>query len=179
MENILSPEDAVIPLKQTIHGKPSILAVTGEFGGDGDVELVGSVIDGNVDTKYFNKGEDTSARFPGMNTGFLITPKAGEKIITAIQFATANDEEDRDPVNITLEGSNTEHPVKAQGDDFTLIYSGPSGLSGVFDRNHWGPVVTFTNTHAYKSYRVLVTAIRGEATGTQYSEVRLGTASSK
>ena len=179
MENFLSPEDTVIPLKQTVKGKPSTLAVTGEFGGEGDVELVGSVIDGNLDTKYFNKGEDSTARFPGVNTGFLITPKAGAKTVTAIQFATANDSEERDPVSITIEGSNSDNPAAAQGGDFTLIYSGPTGLMGSFDRNHWGQVVTFTNAQSYKSYRVLITALRGEATGTQYSEVKLGTASSK
>ena len=179
VENILSPEDAVIPLKQTVKGKASTLAVTGEFGGEGDIELVGSIIDGNLDTKYFNKGEDPKARFPGVNTGFLITPKAGAKTVTAIQFATANDSEERDPVSITLEGSNSENPMTAQGSDFTLIYSGPTGLSGSSDRNHWGQVMAFTNAQPYKSYRVLITALRGEATGTQYSEVRLGTASSK
>jgi alpha-L-fucosidase 2 len=176
MENILSPEDTIVPLKQTVQGKSSILAVSGEFGGEGDVELVGSIIDGNLETKYFNKAADPSAKFPGVNTGFLITPKAGAKTITAVQLATANDSEERDPINITIEGSNNGNPAAAPAGDFTLIYSGPSGLSGVFDRNHWGQVVTFTNAQAYKSYRVLVTSLRGEASATQYSEVKLGTA---
>src|SRR5262249_17154725 len=100
------------------------------------------------------------------------------KAVTAIQFATANDSEERDPISITLEGLDSD-ATKAQGSDFTLIYSGPVGLSGVFERNHWGQVVTFTNAHAYKNYRVLITAVRGEATGTQYSEVKLGVAPQK
>lgn len=175
VESILSPQDAIVPLKQTIKGEANTLAVTGDFGGDGDVELVDSIIDGNLDSKHLNKGNSDGGS-PGVNTGFLITPKAGAKIVAAIQFATANDSEERDPVSITVEGSNAEDAIKAQGSDFTLIYSGPGGLENVLDRNHWGHTVTFTNATAYKSYRVLITATRGEASGTQYSEVRLGTA---
>ena len=162
-------------MKQTIKGGANTLAVTGDFGGDGDVELVDSIIDGNLDSKHLNKGNSDGGS-SGANTGFLITPKAGAKIVAAIQFATANDSEERDPVSITVEGSNAEDATKAQGSDFTLIYSGPGGLENVLDRNHWGHTVTFTNATAYKSYRVLITATRGEASGTQYSEVRLGTA---
>jgi hypothetical protein len=179
VESILAPTDTILPLKQTAKGKGSTLAVSGDFGGDGDVELVESVIDGSLDTKYFNKGTDGEGKIPGIDSGFLVTPKAGAKVITAIQFATANDSEERDPVNITLEGSDADDAAKAPGSDFTLIYSGPSGLSGVLDRNHWGQVIAFTNAHAYKSYRVLITAVRGEANGTQYSEVKLGTALQK
>ena len=173
--SILMPNDAIIPLKQTVKGRESTVAVTGDFGGNGDIELVDSVIDGNLDTKYFNKGEDSAAKSPGINTGFLVTPKANVKVVTAVQLATANDSEERDPTSITIEGSDADNAVKAPGLDFTLVYSGPSGLSGVLERNHWGQVMTFTNTHAYKSYRVLITAVRGEATGTQYSEIKLGT----
>jgi alpha-L-fucosidase 2 len=174
IENILSPQDTIVPLKQTAKGKPNTPAVTGDFGGDGDTELVSDVIDGNLDTKYFNKGKDPGASAPGINTGFLITPKAGARAVTAIQFATANDSEERDPISITLEGSNAEDAARASANDFTLIYSGPSGLQDITDRNHWGHAMTFTNTKTYKSYRVLITAVRGGASATQYSEVKLG-----
>jgi hypothetical protein len=96
-------------------------------------------------------------------------------VVTGIQLATANDVPDRDPVAITLEGSNTDDALKAKGKGFTLIYKGPSGLTKDPNRSSWGLVISFPNTTAYKSYRVLITQTRGSdnVDATQYSEVKL------
>ena len=147
----------------------------GDFGGDGNDELAGNIIDQNLGDKYFNKAQD-DGHGPGVNTGFVIVPKAGSSTITGVQFATANDMPDRDPVRITIEGSNDANAARAQGNGFALIYEGLAGLESDPGRNHWGQVVGFKNTASYKVYRILVTATRGDAAdATQYSEVRLGT----
>jgi hypothetical protein len=92
-----------------------------------------------------------------------------------VQFATGNDVPDRDPLSITVEGSNDPNASAAQGNGFTLLYEGPVGLANDPGRKAWGPVIKFANSTAYKTYRVLVTETRGDsADAVQYSEVKLG-----
>ena len=170
---LLSPQDAIVAIKSTVKGQPNTLATRGDFGGgDGNDELVSNAIDGNTDTKYFNKAQNGSSP-PGVGTGFVVTPKQGKAIVTGIQFATAGDAPERDPLAITLEGSN-DADAQTTGAGFVLIYEGPIGLDKDPDRSQWGTVITFPNTTAYKSYRVLITQTRSNTTGaTQYSEVKL------
>jgi len=173
--NILSPGDTIAPLKQTTKGRSNVLAETGDFGGiSGNDEQVASAIDGDLGTKYFNKAQNDDGS-AGIDTGFVVTPHLGATVVTGVQFGTANDMPDRDPLAITLEGSNAPDADKAKGKGFTLIYKGPSGLTKDPGRNTLGQVIAFANTQSYKTYRVLITQVRGgaNADATQYSEVKL------
>jgi hypothetical protein len=174
--SILSATDPVVPIKQTSKGKPNVPAQAGDFGGDGTAEQAANAIDGNTDSKYFNKGQDADGSPAGVHTGLVVTPAAGAKAVNEFQFATANDMPDRDPVRITVEGSNAPDAAETQGNGFVLLYEGPSGLENDPGRNQWGQAVHFKNEKAYRSYRVLVTATRGDADATQYSEIKLGAA---
>ena len=173
--SILSPGDTIVALKETTKGRANVLAESGDYGGNGgNEELVAQAIDGDIGTKHFNKASD-DAGSPGVGDGFVVKPHLGATVLTGIQFGTANDIPDRDPMAITIEGSNTDGADKAKAKDFTLIYKGQTGLAKDPGRNHWGQAVTFTNTESYKYYRVLVTQIRGgdSADAVQYAEVRL------
>jgi hypothetical protein len=172
--NVLTPGDMIAPLKQTTKGKPNILAQAGDFGGiSGNDEQVTHAIDGDLGTKYFNKAQNDNGS-AGIDTGFVVTPHLGATVVTGIQFATANDVPDRDPLAITIEGSNDADADKAKGNGFTLIYKGSSGLTNDPGRNSWGQVIAFANTQSYKTYRVLITQVRVDGTdATQYSEVKL------
>jgi hypothetical protein len=169
VNSIIAPQDPIVALKQTAKGQPNTLADTGDGYG------VAAAIDGNLDTKYFNTGQDADGFNPrGDNTGFVVTPRV-TGVVTAVQFATANDRPDRDPLSITIEGSNIPNASNAQGNGFTLVYEGPTGLANDPGRKHWGPVIHFQNAAAYKTYRILVTETRGDSTdAVQYSAVRLG-----
>lgn len=171
---ILSPSDTIVALKETTKGRSNILAETGDFGGNaGTDEQAAQAIDGNVGNKYFNKAAD-DAGSPGIGTGFVVKPHLGATVITGIQFATANDIPERDPVSITIEGSNTDGAEKAKAKDFTLIYKGPTGLAKTTGRGAWGEAITFANTQSYKYYRVLITQLRSDsADAAQYAEVYL------
>ena len=79
----------------------------------------------------------------------------------------------RDPLAITIEGSNATNADQAGGNGYTLIWQGPTSFYTDPGRNTWGQRYNFVNTVGYKSYRVLVTALRGSGGGAQYSEVRL------
>ena len=166
--SILSKQDLILALGATQSGganhKVDIL----------NGEIAHNAFDGNLGSKYYNPTHD-GPRPGGVASGFAITPRAAG-VVTAFQFATANDVEGRDPLAITIEGSDADNAGKDQGGGFTLIYSGPSGLEADPGRLHWGLCVVFANRTAYRTYRVLVARIRDDnANGTQYSEFRLGT----
>jgi hypothetical protein len=171
--NILSINDKIVSLQKTTKGMANTLSVSDNPRG----EEPASILDGNLATKYFNKAKDGDMP-PGVNTGFAITPAKGATVVAGIQFATANDCPERDPLQITVEGSNGPDALTA-GSDYKVIYEGGSGLDQDPGRKSWGRLVVFPNSTAYSSYRVLVTALRGgggstpAAPATQYSEVKL------
>src|SRR5687767_12200373 len=59
-------------------------------------EGVANAID-NQPTKYLN--------FDRLNTGFTVTPSVGATLVRGITLTSANDADERDPVDFTLEGS--------------------------------------------------------------------------
>ena len=135
-------------------------------------QTAAAAIDGNLSTKYCIYNTSQTA----VNVGFYATPSSGQSIVDSIQFATGDDSPGRDPLTITLEGSNSSGDLTL-GSAWTQIYSGATGLSTDPGRQAWGAVETITNTNAYTSYRMLATSVRDPAGGsylTQYSEVRLG-----
>jgi len=168
--NIVSVSDVVNGLKQTVKGGANILAVSGTDYSTG--ESPANIRDGNVNTKYFNSSQDGTIR-KGINSGFVITPVAGTKAVNGIQFATANDTPTRDPVTITIEGSNATNADQASGNGFALVWEGMTTLDTDPGRKMWGKLINFWNTTPYKTYRVLVTGTAGATDGTQYSDVKL------
>ncbi|MDR2463165.1 MAG: hypothetical protein LBD30_05235, partial [Verrucomicrobiales bacterium] len=166
VKSILTPGDVVFEVRRTKAGGPHTSPEPDEIRGDGKLAM-----DGNIHSKHFNAGQDADGGNPrGVNTGLVITPRPNHAPVTAIQFATANDMVDRDPLAVTVEGAdNADGP-------YTLIYRGSSGLLKTLERGQWGGVAVFENTRACKVYRVLVTETRGDnADAVQFGEVRLGT----
>ncbi|HTJ80010.1 MAG TPA: DUF5703 domain-containing protein [Rariglobus sp.] len=170
--NVLSATDTTVALKQTVAGGTNTLAISGTDFSTGETSA--KLTDGNLSSKYYDKAQD-GTNPKGVNTGFVITPAAGATAINGFQLATANDMPARDPVSITIEGSNASNATQAGAGGFTLLYNGPSGLQQGLPRSTWGSVVNFWNTTPYATYRILVTgtAATNSGDGTQYSEVRL------
>lgn len=102
---------------------------------------------------------------------FLIIPAIGSPTIACgIRFATANDIEERDPMTVTLEGTNS---TALNSTVWTLLYRGPSGLNATTARTTYGATQIFGNTLAFRSYRLLVTSQRDFEDSTQYSEFQI------
>ncbi len=137
-----------------------------------DRPLPSAATDGDSTSKYLNHVQDGSAT-PGVNSGFVVTPKVGATILTGIIFTAANDVSDRDPMTFTIEGSNDANAFSEGAKGFTLIHEGKTGL----DPGNPGTAVKFPNTGSYKTYRILITSVRNKsADGVQYGEVQfLGT----
>ncbi|CAF0979165.1 unnamed protein product [Rotaria sordida] len=140
-------------------------------------------IDNDTSTKYLNFGyRGTSAPSnavydqPGATTGFYVTPQiSNASVAVGVLFATANDYSNRDPISITLEGTNATGSALSIGSSWTLIYSGSTGINATVDpgRYTYGVQQTFLNTIPYSSYRILVTAQRANGSGVQYSEAHI------
>ncbi|HTJ79365.1 MAG TPA: glycoside hydrolase family 95 protein [Rariglobus sp.] len=161
-KNILDADDLVSAVKNTVKGGPNAPVDAGD---SSDQEQVGKILDGDTHSKHYNKAE---------NTGFVVSPGLGASIVTGIRFATGNDSPERDPLTITIEGSNTPGATKPGATGFSILYEGPSGLENQSGRTQWGQPISFKNTTVYKSYRVLIEKTRGgQGTGAQYSEVEL------
>ena len=138
-------------------------------------EIPSYAIDNNSSTKYTNFGNGNSTTFDttyGCDTGFVVTPSIRPTILKAIQFITPNGLPERDPINITIEGTNSTSLTIGSG--WTSIYSGSSGLDHDPGRNQSGIEQSINNnTIPYISYRLLVTSKRGNQTSVQYSEAIL------
>jgi alpha-L-fucosidase 2 len=161
-KNILDPKDMVVAIKNTVKSGPNVMIDQDDCI---ETETVSRILDGNTGSKHYNKGNQA---------GFVVLPGLGASVVTGIRFFTGNDVPGRDPLMITIEGSNASNATCSGSAEFSLIYEGPSGLESQLERRSWGQTVQFENSTAYTSYRVLISQTRGgQGTGTQYGEVEL------
>jgi hypothetical protein len=156
-------ETHVVALAETSVGKDGTVMATSAYAEDEGPE---NLFDNEAETKF-------CIQCAPKDVGFFVTLEK-EAVVTAFQIFTGDDEEDRDPMTITIEGSNAAGDDLMKGASWTKIYFGDSGIKDVTDRNEKGKVVKVENTTSYKSYRVLVASVRGrECKMTQMSEFKL------
>ena len=167
--------DSIVGVYNTTAGGP-----TGARGGSVSFfsEEPPQAIDNNVNTKYLNFGSLTIPYVPGqilgIGTGFYVTPNiSNASIAIALRFATGNDEPDRDPLTVTLEGTNS--TALDLGTGWGLLYNGSTGINPTADpgRKTFVPQQNFSNSIAYRSYRLLVTSQRNAAWCVQYAESQI------
>ncbi len=174
---IFAPGDPIVAIWNTTASGNSTASTagTGAAGQYPANEAAPNAIDGLANTKYLNfgggGGAGVSTDSKGVGTGFYITPSITDSIVSSLRFTAANDSPARDPLTITLEGSNGGN--LALGSSWTLIYADGIGLGTDPGRNTPGQIVNFANATSYDSYRLLVTSQRGVANSTQYAEVQL------
>lgn len=136
-------------------------------------------IDNSTSTKYLNFGVNSggiTATQPGLNTGFYVSPvSSNASVAIGLLFATAFDAPDRDPITVTLEGTNATGTAALNlGSSWTLLYSGPTGINAtsVANRSMYVTPQIFSNTRAFRSYRLLVTSQRANDNSVQYAEAQ-------
>ena len=110
-------------------------------------------------SKYLN--------FAREGTGLIVTPSRGPSIVTSFQVWTANDFVSRDPTTYEIYGTNDAiaSPENSNGtsENWTLITSGALALPEL--RNVAGDEVSFANSTAFRSYKVVFTDNKGPDTG--------------
>ena len=130
-----------------------------------------SVSSGN---KYVNFGACTGATSSpecGLDSGFYFTNSRGASLLQQFRFCTADDSPERDPLTISIAGSNATGNALVYGSSWTSIYVGPSGLVNTTSRLTCGNTIAVNSTAYYSSYRVLITEKRNTSNSVQYSEV--------
>jgi hypothetical protein len=165
---------SILPIWNTRAGRNSYSTVIGY--GKGQMpshETVSNIFDRNIYTRYTSFGSSSanvSSIRSGLNTGFYVTNDVKVCIITGFRFTTATDQSKRDPIIITLEGSNADNVSLIFGKSWTLIYNGSSGLDIDPGRGKPGSLQRFNNSQLYRSYRMLVVSKRDSDSGVHYSE---------
>ncbi|CAF1515991.1 unnamed protein product [Rotaria sordida] len=167
-------DDPIVGLYNTSTGQS-----TGGYNGrySNSAEDPPNAIDGLLNTKCLNFGVQDNDGFmlynPGVNTFFFVTPTiSNASVAVALLFATADEFPYRDPLTVTLEGTNaTDVEALHLGSSWTLIYSGPTGIDPA--RNTYMQQQDFSNTIAFRSYRLLVTSQEGLSNSVQYAEAQI------
>ena len=176
---VIGVNDTLVGLWQTTSGGSGTLATPGWNAGNYvAAEPPRSAFDGNCLTKFTSFGtcslSGASATVCGLQTGFYVTLQRGATVMKALQFCTGNDNPPRDPLTMTLEGSNQTGSALMLGSSWSLVYNGITGLATDPGRQSLGVKQTFSsNTIAYSSYRFLITSKRAADIATQYSELNL------
>jgi hypothetical protein len=170
--------DSIMGLYKTSAGQ-STGASNGIY--SGPAEVPPKAIDGSLASKYLNFGfQGTTGAVlnnPGAGTGFYVTPSISTaSLAIGLLFATANDWPNRDPITVTLEGTNaTSIAALNLGSSWTFIYSGPTGIDPLNapPRSTYVPQQKFSNTIPYSSYRLLLTSQRNVTDAVQYAESQI------
>lgn len=141
-------------------------------------EAPSKAIDRSAASKYLNFGNGSSSvssPTKGVGTGFCVTPAPafGASLVTGLQVVTAADAPNRDPLVVSIEGTNATTNFNL-GSTWTLIADGVNlGIDTDPGRQAYGPLVRFDNAIPYRSYRVIVQAQRGSDNSVQYAELNL------
>ncbi len=175
---LTNTNETIYPLWNTTAGGNGILATAGSgVGNYYGPEPYQNIFDRNASSKYTNFGNCGSTLYTatcGTETGVYLTLQRGASFLVAIQFSAANNLPERDPLTVTIEGSNQSSSVLALGSSWTLIYNGSTGLNPDPGRYANGIVEYIpNNVISYASYRLLITSIRNISDAVQYSEVKL------
>ncbi|CAF3874554.1 unnamed protein product [Rotaria magnacalcarata] len=153
--------ETVYALWNTTAGSDSNLASNGTgIGKYYSVHGPDTVFDCNTVTKYVNFGDCNNTR----GASFLVT----------FRLATANSYPQRDPLIISIEGSNSNSTELTRGSSWTLLYNGSSGISKNQTRFTYGSTQWLPKHSAwYASYRFLVNLAMNNGASipfVQYSE---------
>ena len=175
---ITSTNDTIYGVWNTTAGGTSNPATAGISAGNYiPSETPSMAFDLNSATKYNSYGPcNVSATYSaacGINTGVYFTSNSGTSLIRTLRFCSGNDRPSRDPITVTVEGSNQSLSILTFGSSWTLIYNGSTGLDTDPGRNTYGITQNISNSIWYLSYRILVTSKRNIETSVQYAEIQL------
>ena len=174
---LVSTDGTIRGVYNTTIGASSTASTAGTGGGQYTAsDPPANACDNNTSTKYLNLGpcnQTDNSSLCGLNTGLYLELQRGSSLVTGIQFCTANDSPECDPLVVSVEGSNLSGTNLTLGTSWSLIYNGTSGLGTDPGRSSCGSIQSINNSVQYKSYRFLVFGKRSTSNSVQYSEVRL------
>ncbi|CAF1245458.1 unnamed protein product [Adineta ricciae] len=135
-------------------------------------EPVANLFDDSLSSRFSSRGNSSvSDSIAGLNTGFHATVAQCNAVLIGFRFGCANNSIQRDPIDITIEGTNCDDLSTCT--NWTQLYRGPSGLSSRTASPMYGEYQAISNMATFDSYRFLVTNKRGKSSLVSYSEVQL------
>jgi len=137
-----------------------------------------AAMDDSVLTEYTNHGrcnsESVNSIECGLNTGFYLTLAVKRFTLDFFRMAASREAISRDPLMITIEGSNYNESELTFGKSWTLIYNGATGFTNDPQRSTFGmPQPASMPLRPFTSYRLLVTSKRSESNAVSYSELQM------
>ncbi|CAF1528032.1 unnamed protein product, partial [Adineta ricciae] len=110
----------------------------------------------------------------GENTGAYVVSNRGSFILDSFRVATGRYGSLRDPMIITIEGSNYTDYSLTLGSSWTLLYNDTTGLLSDPGRSAFGQTqILVNNTLSFKSYRFLFPLVRGNETCIEVAEIQV------
>lgn len=138
-----------------------------------------NVFDGDWATSFASYGfgyASIPTATGGLNTGVYLTIPGDPFVLNAFRIVTTGSVEvTRDPLKLTIEGSNLIGSALTLGSSWILIYNGTTGLDINPGRTKPGICQTINNnTSTFSSYRFLFTERRaGDIYCIDYKEIEL------
>lgn len=133
-----------------------------------------NVFDGRKNTVYTNHGACNVSWLSiecGENTGLYLKLNNEPRALVAFYLCTNSYGFARDPLQITIEGSQAPENVLDSGSQWTLIYNGSSGLLSNPGRAGQGALMRLANISvAYSSFRLLTVSKKGNESSVSFSE---------
>ncbi|CAF3946643.1 unnamed protein product [Adineta steineri] len=170
--------ETVYDIWNTTAGTDSVYAVSGtSIGTYYPGQSAQTAFDGDLTDGPCNHGScdyTNGALACGTKAGFYITINGAPKVLAAFDVIshTGSWSRVRDPMMITIEGSNLNGSALTLGSSWTLIYNGSAGLITDPGRAAWGTLQLISNPSiAFASYRLLVTSKQGYDSCASCSEI--------
>lgn len=124
-----------------------------------------AAFDGSDSTKWLSFGRAF--------TGLIVTPATAGTVVNSMSFTAGGDAPERDPVVYQLYGTNgavtSVNNDTGLAESWTLISTGATGLAPssatATTRGATAPTVTFANTTAYTSYKIVFPVLRSANAG--------------
>ncbi|MFO1496977.1 MAG: hypothetical protein U1G07_01030 [Verrucomicrobiota bacterium] len=152
-KNVVQPSDPIIASSVNSPGSEGVV----------------NAIDG-TQAKYLNFDNNNNAK----PSGFIVTPAVGATIVNGLAMQSANDAPERDPLSVTLEGSNDDAVTDFNSGSWTVIYANTNVPA--YTARYQTQTFKFDNFNAYKHYRwtvLLVQNAPSTANSMQIAEVQL------
>jgi hypothetical protein len=136
-----------------------------------------NVFDGNRTTPYASYGTGNFSYFSlrnGVDTGVYVTVPGDPFYLTAFRVVRAHVSVNRDPLTMTVEGSNQSGSALILGSSWTLIYNGSSGLDISPSNDLPGTrQILYDNVSLFSSYRFIFTSKRSLETCVEITEIEM------
>ncbi|CAF3733858.1 unnamed protein product [Adineta steineri] len=171
--------ETVYNIWNTTAGGSSVYAVSGySVGSYWPAGSGQTAFDGDLTTALCSYGTcdfTGSSQSCGEKTGFYLTMNGGSKILAGFQMSSSSVtwSRVRDPMVITIEGSNLNGSALTLGSSWALIYNGSAGFITDPGRAASGILQSISNPSiAFASYRLLVTLKEGGDSCPSFSELQ-------